>query len=171
MSMGVVVVMMGMVAMLIMMMVVVVMRMIVMVMVTITMVVTVIVRFAMGMIVPGVSMRVLVGMRMLGIGAALGIERRFDLDDTGPQPLHHRLDHVIPANAQAFRHDLRRQMAIAEMPGDPDQMMRIAAADFRERLWSSDHLDEAAVLQHQRVAAAQGCGVFEIKQEFEPARP
>ncbi|MGY4316255.1 hypothetical protein ACVWW1_005582 [Bradyrhizobium sp. JR3.5] len=57
------------------------------------------------------------------------------------------------------------------MPGDPDQMMRIAAADFRERLRSCDHLDEAAVLQHQCVAAAQRDGVLEIEQEFEPARP
>lgn len=62
-------------------------------------------------------------------------------------------------------------MAVAEMPGDPDQMMRIAAADFRERLGSRDDLDEAAVLQHQGIAAAQRNGVFEIKQEFEPARP
>ena len=62
-------------------------------------------------------------------------------------------------------------MAVAKMPGDPDQMMRIAAADFRERLRSSDHLDEAAVLQHQCVAAAQRDGVLEIEQEFEPARP
>ncbi|GIQ72022.1 hypothetical protein BraRD5C2_04580 [Bradyrhizobium sp. RD5-C2] len=75
-------VMMSVVAMLIMMMVVVVMRVIMMV--TITVVVTMIVRVAMGMIVPGVTMRGCVGMRMLGIGAAFGIERRFDLDDTGP---------------------------------------------------------------------------------------
>lgn len=57
------------------------------------------------------------------------------------------------------------------MPGDPDQMMRVAAADFRKRLGSRDHLDEAAVLQHQCIAAAQRDGVFEIEQEFEPARP
>ena len=62
-------------------------------------------------------------------------------------------------------------MTVAEMPGDPDQMMRIDAADFRERLGSCDHLDEATVLQYQRIAAAQRDGVFEIEQEFEPARP
>ncbi len=62
-------------------------------------------------------------------------------------------------------------MTVAEMPGDPDQMMRIAAADFRQRLGSCDHLDETTVLQHQGIAAAQRDGVFEIKQEFEPARP
>ena len=57
-----------------------------------------------------------------GIGAALGIERRLDLDDAGAKPLHHRLDDMIAPDAQALWHDLRRQMTVAEMPGDPDQM-------------------------------------------------
>ncbi|MGY4157242.1 hypothetical protein ACVINW_003084 [Bradyrhizobium sp. USDA 4461] len=173
-----VVVMMGMPAMLIMVMVmvvVVIMPVIMVISITVVMcmivVVTMIVRLTMSMIVAGMNMRVRLGLRMLGIGAALGIERRFDLDDSGPQPLHHCLDHVIPADAQALRHDLRRQMAVAEMPGDPDQMMRIAAADFHERLGGCDHLDEAPVLEYQRIAAAQRDRVLEVEQEFEPARP
>ncbi|KWV44773.1 hypothetical protein AS156_01985 [Bradyrhizobium macuxiense] len=131
----------------------------------------VIMRMAVDMIAPGMAMRLYLGVRMLRIGAAFGIERRFDFDDAGAEPLHHRLDHMIPADAQALRHDLRRQMTVAEMPGDPDQMMRIAAADLDERLRSGDHLDQAAVLQHQRIAATQRCGVLEIEQEFESARP
>ena len=115
-----------------------------------------------------------VGFRRMGvtarIGAAFGIERRLDLDDARAQPLHHRLDDVIAADAQALRHDLRRQMAVAEMPGDPDQMQRIGAADFEQRLRGGDHLDQPAVFQHQRIAAAQRDGVFEIEQEFQPAR-
>ena len=58
-------------------------------------------------------------MRRLRIRAALGIERRLDLDDARAQSLHHRLDDVIAADAQAFRHDLGRQVAVAEVPG-PD---------------------------------------------------
>jgi hypothetical protein len=61
-------------------------------------------------------------------------------------------------------------MAIAEMPGDPHEMQRIGAADLDQRLGRRDHLDQPAVFQHQRIAAAQGCGVFEVEQEFEPAR-
>ena len=105
-----------------------------------------------------------------GIGAAFGIERRLDLDDAGAESLHHRLDDVVAADAQALRHDLRRQMAVAEMPGDADQMQRIGAADLDQRLGRGDHLDQPAVLQHQRVAAAQRDGVFQIEQEFQPAR-
>ena len=155
-------------AMLVVMVVVMIMIMVIVIMMV---VMAVIMRMAVGMIVPGVAMRRLLGMGVPGIGAALGIERRLDLEDAGPQPLHHRLDDMVAADAQSLRHDLGRQMPVAEMPRDPDQMMRIAAADFEQRLGRGDHFDQAAVLQHQRIAAAQGDGIFEIEQELEPARP
>src|SRR5262245_17811493 len=123
-------------------------------------------------VVVGVVMRVsLMPMVMTaGIGAALGIERRLDLDDARAQPLYHRLDDVISANAQGFGHDLGRQMAISEMPGEADQMMRIGALDLDQRLRRCHHLDQSAVLKHQRIAAAQRDRIFEIEQEGEPAR-
>ncbi len=120
---------------------------------------------------------IVIGMIMMGvrlmrrrIGAAFGIERRLDLDDTRAKPLHHLLDDVIAADAQALRHDLRRQMAISEMPGETHEMARIGAANLDQRLWCCDHLDAAAVFQHQRVAAAQGDGVFQVEQKFQSAR-
>src|SRR5262245_45974878 len=115
-------------------------------------------------------MLVTMGMTGVGVGAALGIKGRLDLDHPRAKPLHHCLDDVIPADAQAFRQYLRRQMPVAEVPGDPDQMMRIVATDFQQWLGGRDHLDEAAVLQNQRIAAAQYDGVFQVEQEFETAR-
>jgi hypothetical protein len=76
----------------------------------------------------GVALRM--GVAAAGIGAAFGIERRFDLDHAGTQPLDHRLDDMVAPDTQALGHDLRRQMAVAEMPGYPNQMMRIGAADL-----------------------------------------
>jgi hypothetical protein len=129
----------------------------------------------MGIGMRGMRMCMRVGFRRMGvtarIGAAFGIERRLDLDDARAQPFHHRLDDVIAADAQAFRHDLGRQMTIAEMPGDPDQMQRISAADFEQRLCGGHHLDQPAVFEDQRIAAAQRDRVLEIEQEFQPARP
>jgi hypothetical protein len=119
---------------------------------------------------PRMRGRGLRGMRMASIGAALGIEWRLDLDDAGAEPLHHRFDDVVAADAQALWHDLRRQMTVAEMPGDPNQMQRIVAPDFGERLRCGDHLDQPAILEHQRVATAQRHRVLQIEQEFEPAR-
>src|ERR1700740_3409730 len=108
-----------------------------MVVAMIMMMVTVIVAMIMAvrMVVTGMRMRLIrVAMGGAGIGAAFGIERRLDLDNARAQALHHRFDHVIPADAQALRHDLGRQMTVAEMPGDPDQMMRVASLDFDQRL-------------------------------------
>ena len=61
-------------------------------------------------------------------------------------------------------------MAIAEMPGDANQMQRLLAANLQKRLRRRDHFDQPAVLEHQCIAATQGCRIFEIKQEFKPAR-
>ena len=77
---------------------------------------------------------------------------------------------MIAPDAQRLGHDLGRQMSIAEMPGDPDQMMRISALDLDQRLGSGDHLDQPAILQHQRIAAAQRDRVLEIEQEGQSAR-
>jgi hypothetical protein len=166
MSMGVIVVVMIVVAMFVVVMVITVV-IVIMMTVAMIMVMTMIVR---RMIVPGMPVRGFRRMCMAGIGAAFGIERRLDLDDARAQALHHRLDDVIPADAQPFWHDLRRQMTIAEMPGDPHEMERINPADFDQRLGSSNHLDQPAVFQYQRITAAQRDRVFQVEQEFEPAR-
>ena len=124
-----------------------------------------------GMIVPGVVgmsvRRVRVGAR---IGAAFGIERRLDLDHARAQAIHHRLDDVIAPDPQAFCHDLRRQVTIAEMPGNANQMARVLTPDFDQRLRRRDHFDQPVVVEHQGIAAAQRDGVFQVEQELKPAR-
>ena len=148
--------------------------MMVIVMIVIVMIMMMIVAVCMTMMmvvaVRMIVMRMAVIMSARGIGAALGIEGSLDLDHAAAQALHHRLDDMIAANAQALRHQLGRQMAIAEMPGDADQMMRIGALDLEQRLGRRHHLDQPAVFQHQRVAAAKRDGILQIEQEFEAAR-
>src|ERR1700742_1739902 len=86
----------------------------------------------MTMIVDGMCMTLT--MTAAGIGAAFGIERRLDLDDARAETLHHCLDHMVAPDPQALGHDLGRQMAIAEMPGNPNQMQRGDAAGLDQRL-------------------------------------
>jgi ABC-type nickel/cobalt efflux system permease component RcnA len=158
------------VVMLVVAMLVVVMVVVAMMMLMITVMTVVMVMMIVTVIMASMAMTMIVR-RMRGrIGAALGIKRRLDLDDARAEPLHHFLDDVIPADAQALGHDLRRQVSIAEMPSDPHQMARIQPSDFGQRLGRRHHLDQPAVFQHQRIAAAQGDGGFEIEQEFEAAR-
>jgi hypothetical protein len=154
----------------------------VMAMVIFTLIVTVMIMRAMAVAMVVMAMMVMAVMTMImmavtrrlmrgGIGAAFGIEWRFDLDHARAETLHHLLDHMVAADAQSLGHDLRGQMTVAEMPGEPHQMAGIGAADLDQRLRCGDHLNEAAVFQHQGVATAQGGGVFEIEQEFQSARP
>jgi hypothetical protein len=169
------VVMVGMIAVLVVMVVIVpmVMRSMIVGMVVMSMMIMVIVTMIV-VTMPVIVMRmIVVPMRMagLGIGPAFGIERRLDLDHPRAKPLHHGFDDVIAADAQGFGHELRRQMAIAEVPGDADEMVRIVAADLEQRLGCRNHFDQPSVLQHQRIAAAQCNGILQVEQEFETSRP
>ena len=110
-------------------------------------------------------------MTAAGIGAAFRIERRVDRSHARTQSAHHILDDMIAADSKPLAGDLRRQMAVAEMPGDPHHMLRIAGANFGQRLGRGDDLDETAIFQHQRVAAAQRHRLFQIKQELQAVRP
>jgi hypothetical protein len=104
-----------------------------------------------------------------GIGAAFRIEWRLDLDDAGAEALYHFLDDVIAPDPQRLAHDLRRQMAIAEMPGQANQMKRIAAADFEQRLRRGHDFDQAPVFQNQCVTAAQRYRGLEVEQKRKSA--
>jgi hypothetical protein len=146
---------------------------IVMVMTVVVVMMEIIMVMVVAMIMRRVAMRIAgrrMGMAAAGIGAAFGVERRLDLDHARAKTLDHRLDDMIAPDPQPLGHDLGRQMPVAEMPGDPDQMMRVGAPDLEQRLRRRDHFDQPAIVEHQRVAAAQRDGIFEVEQEFEPAR-
>jgi hypothetical protein len=105
----------------------------------------------------------------LGVGAAFGIERRLERDYPGAKTLDHRLDDLVPADAERLCQNLGRQVAVAEVPGDAGQGERVGGPDFRQRFGLGDHLNHAPVLEPQTVAAAQHCRFGEVEQEFEPA--
>src|SRR5215218_9790861 len=60
-------------------------------------------------------------------------------------------------------------MAISEMPGHPDQVRRVLAANFGQRLGRGDDLDQPAVFEHQRIATAQRDDAFQVEQKRKPA--
>ena len=104
------------------------------------------------------------------IGAAFRIERRLDLDDAGAEAFHHLLDYMVTADSQVFSRNLHRQVAIAEMPGEPHHLPEIDAAKLDQRLRRRDHLDEPAIFKHQGVAATQRDRLRQVEQEFQAAR-
>jgi hypothetical protein len=110
------------------------------------------------------------GVRVAGIGAAFRVERSLDLGEARAQPPHHFLDDMIAPDAQAAAGDLRLQVAVTQMPGQADQMLRVVATDLHERLRGRDDLDQPAVFEHQRVAAPQRDRGFQVEQKRKPAR-
>ena len=103
------------------------------------------------------------------VGAAFRVERRLDMGDRRAEPGQHRLDDVIAADQQPVAGELGRQVAIAEMPGDADQMGGVARTDLGQRFGRRPHRDDAAVLQHQAVAVAKRRRFRQVEQEFETA--
>jgi len=61
-------------------------------------------------------------------------------------------------------------MTVTEMPADTDEMLRVLAADFQQRLCRRDDLDQPAILEHQCVATAHRDCLFQIEQELKPVR-
>src|SRR5215813_1602605 len=90
---------------------------------------------------------------VLAIGAAFGIERRADLAHLRAQAFQHVDDDMIVADQDAALVDLRRQVAVAEMPGETREGGGAAAAHFDQVLLGGAHLDEATLLQPEAVAA------------------
>ena len=88
------------------------------------------------------------------IGAALRIERRFNLDHARAEPLHHGLDDMVAPDPKTLSHDLGRQVPIAEMPGNPNEMMGIPAPNFSQRFRGRDDFYEAAILQNKCVSTS-----------------
>jgi hypothetical protein len=126
-------------------------------------------------VVVSVIMAVVVGLRSaafaLHVSPAFGIERRLERDHPSPEPLGHRLDHGIPADAQRLRQHFGQKMPVAKVPGDAGHRQRVRGPDLRQRFGLGDHFHHASVLKSQPVAAAQHGRFGEIEQEFEPADP
>ena len=114
-------------------------------------------------------MAVMMRVPAAGISPAFWIERRFNVNDARAEALQHVLDDMIAADAQLRAGDLRGQMPVADMPGDADHVLRIAGADFSERLRRGDNLDEPPVLERECIAAAQRGGFLQVQQELQPA--
>lgn len=109
--------------------------------------------------------------RRRDIGAAFWIERRFDFDDLGAKPARHIFDHVIASDPQRPFGHFRRQMTIAEVPGDANERARIRATDFREPFRRGEDFDDASVLELKPVAGAQHRRFGQIEKKGEAADP
>lgn len=104
-------------------------------------------------------------MSRAGICADFRIERGFEPGDLTPEPSHHLGDDVVRANAQALAGDLQRQMPIAEMPGNPQQIDTIGGLDFEDRLGCGADTEKAAAVELETVALGKVMCPRQIEQK------
>jgi hypothetical protein len=107
----------------------------------------------------------------LHVSPAFGIERRLERDHPSPEPLGHRLNHGIAADAQRLRQHFGQEVAVAKVPGDAGHRQRVRRPNLRQRFGLGDHFHHASVFEPQPVTATQHGRFREIEQEFEPADP
>jgi hypothetical protein len=69
-----------------------------------------------------------------GIGADFRVEGALEPSETAAEPDYHIGDDVIRPNAQPLAADLKRQVPVAEVPSDPQQVRSIDGLDFQKRL-------------------------------------
>jgi len=114
-----------------------------------------------------IAMRVVVTMavRVLTVRALLRIERRFHRRKAGAEPAQHVLDHMIAANAQPVADDLHVDMPVTDVPGEPRQFVAVGGGDFDQRLRPADDAHDAAVVEYETVAIAQGHRPRQIEQK------
>lgn len=98
-------------------------------------------------------------MSMMRVGPAFRIERRFNRREPRSPALQHRLERGVRPHPQAIGEDLHRHMPVAKMPSKARQMRQVIAADLDERLGLDHHVDDAAIVELERVPVTQEDGL------------
>jgi hypothetical protein len=102
------------------------------------------------------------------VGAGLRIKRRIDFLDVTAKAFDHAGDYVISTNADAVGEKLDRQMPVAQMPGDADQIALGRGVDFHARLRFRANSDDT-MFSGQTIAIAQPDRLRLINQQLLPA--
>jgi hypothetical protein len=119
----------------------------------------------MSVIMPTMRVIVTMAVRMLRVGALLRIERRFHRRKPGAEPAQHVLDHMVAANAQPIADDLHVDMPVADVPGEPRQLVAVGSGNFGQRLRQADDAHNAAVVEHEAVAIMKGHRLLQVEQK------
>src|SRR5262245_23258764 len=105
----------------------------------------------------------------LTVGAALWVERpRYDAH-LAAQTAHHLGNDMVVTNVEDTGGNLRRQMAVAQMPGYARQEPRVAAGDLQQSLRRRLDGNDASILQAQAITRAQQRWRGEVEKKGQTA--
>jgi hypothetical protein len=104
-------------------------------------------------------------------GAALRMEGCLQGAHGRAEAPEHVLDHVIRADAQPPRPDLRGQVPVPEVPGQARERARVLRVDLEERLVGAGHAHEATVVEFRGVPLGEARHLRQVQEEGEAALP
>jgi len=119
----------------------------------------------MGILMLPMIMIVPVGLAVT-VGAALRIEGGQGWRHGGAEPLQHILDNVVVADAQPIAEKLGRQMPVAKMPGNADEIGRAGGGNLEQALGHRLHQDQPSILELEGVAILHHGRFLEVEQEY-----
>src|SRR5205809_271881 len=92
---------------------------------------------------------------MLMVRAGYGVEGRLQASNPSAEPHYHLGDDVIRPDPKSRSSDLQRQVPIAEVPGNAQQVCRFGSLDFEDRLWGSADPQVSTEVEFKTVAVDQ----------------
>lgn len=119
----------------------------------------------MGMFMRPMIMMIVPVRLAIAVGAAFRIEGREDRRNRGAKPLQHVLDDVIVANAQPVAEKLRRQMSVAKVPGDANEIGWAGCGNLEKALRNRLDEDQAPIFQFKGIAVLHDGSFLEIEQK------
>src|SRR5664279_4152539 len=94
------------------------------------------------------------------------IEGRVEQRKLRAKAMQHILQHMIAPDAQSVADDLHVGVAVAEMPGQPHAIERVASRNLHELLLFARYQYDRPVIEQQTVAVAQAHRLCEIEQKL-----
>ena len=98
-------------------------------------------------------------------GAGFGVEGRIQPSDPPPEPRNHFGDDVIGANSETLTGYLQRQVPVAEMPGDAQQVRLFGSFDFKDWLGGGADAQIATAVKLEPVAVEQVMRSGQVKEK------
>ena len=108
------------------------------------------------------------GMAMVIISAALGLEGARDNGCCAAKPTDHFREHMIIFEIERIRRQFTWRMAIADMPSGFEKAQRIFGPHLQQSLRCRFNENQTSILELNGVAIVQNGRFVEIEQKFEP---
>ncbi len=99
------------------------------------------------------------------VGAVLGVEGRLLALEPGAEPHEPVFEHVVGADPQPSEEDLRRGVAVAEVPGQPGEAARVRRQHLDHGLGRGTHEHAPPVLEREPIALVQMPRLGQVEED------